>query len=422
MKNLKYIGAAFLLVFMAGCFEFQNTTQTKQRVVTDYNPYSELIHPDLMIYHESESVSRLYTRVNVKELLYNRANKERRYEGKMRIRYRIYKAPAKNKPALEDGAILTLDSMHRNTYLTSYLKIKGNLSGRFFMQVKVEDLLKGAAVTRELIFDKSSEFAASNYLLVYADNQRPLFLNIVDSKDEVFLRYRGETPNRLFINYFADPLPIAPPPFSNSTAGLLSEKDSRLKKLDGLKKTPFSLTKNGVYFIRVDTVASQGLPVYNFGAHYPRVKTAAQMLGPLRYLLSTREYEKLKGRSNLKLAIDNFWLGLTSNMEDARQLIKIFYNRVTFANIYFTSLTQGWKTDRGMIYTVFGPPHAVKKGLDFEEWVYGDREGLNNISFYFRKIDTPFSPNHFVLNRKIAYESHWSNAVDTWRQGKVFSY
>lgn len=422
MKN-KAIGlAVFMLILTAGCIEMQRNVSTRERVITGYNPYDEMLHPDLLIYHESEEQSRLYNRIKVNEFMFNRANRKDRYEAKMRIHYRIYDSPSEKKPRLENNATITLDSMHRNTYLTSYLKVKEPLNGKYFMEVKVEDMLQGASVTKELIFDKSSEFNASNYLLVYADNQRPLFLNVVDKNEKIYLRYRGKTPDKIFISYFSETVPIAPPPFSKSNAGLLSLENQDTKKIKNLQKDPFSLEKEGVYFIRVDTAANKGVPVYNFGEHYPRIETPSQMLGPLRYLLSTQEYRKLKSRKNLKLAIDNFWLGLTSSMKDARQLIKIYYTRVTFANLYFTSLTQGWKTDRGMIYTVFGPPHMVKKGFEYEKWVYGDRQGLDNVSFHFRKIDTPLSPNHYVLERKIAFEKFWSKAVETWRKGKVYSY
>ena len=75
-----------------------------------------------------------------------------------------------------------------------------------------------------------------------------------------------------------------------------------------------------------------------------------------------------------------------------------------------------------MIYTVFGPPHAVRKGMDYEEWVYGDQKSLENIRFRFNRVENPFSIDHYVLQRKLAYESVWSEAVDTWRNGEVFAY
>ena len=36
-----------------------------------------------------------------------------------------------------------------------------------------------------------------------------------------------------------------------------------------------------------------------------------------------------------------------------------YYRRVRFANEEFTQYKDGWKTDRGMIYILFGPPNQV---------------------------------------------------------------
>ncbi|MCH7783138.1 GWxTD domain-containing protein [candidate division KSB1 bacterium] len=53
-----------------------------------------------------------------------------------------------------------------------------------------------------------------------------------------------------------------------------------------------------------------------------------------------------------------------------------YYRRVRFANEEFTQYKDGWKTDRGMIYILFGPPNQVFYS-DFssfekatQQWVY----------------------------------------------------
>ena len=82
------------------------------------------------------------------------------------------------------------------------------------------------------------------------------------------------------------------------------------------------------------------------------------------------EYRQILSSQKIKLEIDNFWLKTSGSTERARELIKIYYNRVKYANEYFTSDREGWKTDRGMIYVLFGPPAKLYKSDNEEKWVY----------------------------------------------------
>ena len=55
--------------------------------------------------------------------------------------------------------------------------------------------------------------------------------------------------------------------------------------------------------------------------------------------------------------------------QKAKSLIAIYYNRIQNANLHFTTFKEGWKTDRGMIYVVFG---LIYNGVCYE------CEGLTN--------------------------------------------
>ena len=58
------------------------------------------------------------------------------------------------------------------------------------------------------------------------------------------------------------------------------------------------------------------------------------------------------------------------NIDKARELIRIYYTRILYSNYYFTSYKEGWRTERGMIYTIYGPPDKVYKTSDGESWGY----------------------------------------------------
>ena len=179
--------------------------------------------------------------------------------------------------------------------------------------------------------------------------------------------------------------------------------------------------KEGTYYFRVDSSSNEGLAIFYFNKFYPETKTAISLLKPLRYLQSSKEYSRMEKYDNIKLAVDSFWLATSGNIYRSKELIRVYYSRVYYANKYFTSYTEGWLTDRGMIYTVFGPPKTIYKSDTSERWIYGFSNNLNSMDFYFVRREHPFCNNNFVLNRQEVYKSSWYQAVDTWRNGRVYS-
>ena len=143
------------------------------------------------------------------------------------------------------------------------------------------------------------------------------------------------------------------------------------------------------------------------------------MVAALRYMTTAGEYEKIQQAADKKEAIDQFWIDVSGSKERARFLIKIFYTRMQNANRFFTSYLQGWKTDKGMIYLIFGSPKTVYKTSESEFWDYGYFKGYGNLNFTFKKIENPFTGNDYILVRSAAYEPVWYIAVDHWRQGRI---
>jgi len=87
------------------------------------------------------------------------------------------------------------------------------------------------------------------------------------------------------------------------------------------------------------------------------------MIEPLIYLTSQDELAELKSAAKPKAALDDFWIKCGGNVDKARELIRIFYTRVLYSNYYFTSYKDGWRSERGMIYIIYGPPDKVYKQL-----------------------------------------------------------
>nr|MQY80099.1 GWxTD domain-containing protein [Bacteroidota bacterium] len=80
----------------------------------------------------------------------------------------------------------------------------------------------------------------------------------------------------------------------------------------------------------------------------------------------------------------------------------------------------GWKTDRGMIYIVYGPPDILFKNDKEEVWSYGKKKKSDKISFTFRKVNSSFTENEYRLVRGEEVYTRWEDAVSSWKSGKVF--
>jgi len=155
------------------------------------------------------------------------------------------------------------------------------------------------------------------------------------------------------------------------------------------------------------------------------------MIEPLAYLANETEMEEMKASPRPKVALDEFWIKCGGNVEKSRELIRIYYTRVLYANYYFTSYKEGWRTDRGMIYILYGPPDKLYKSSEGEIWGYlepaveskwGTRYTVKEkyLYFNFRKRDNKFYDNEYSLSRSETVVSYWDQAVLAWRRGIVF--
>ena len=175
----------------------------------------------------------------------------------------------------------------------------------------------------------------------------------------------------------------------------------------------------GFYEILADSSQKNGITFFNFGNNFPYIKTPTQMLNPISYLTSQTEFKNYKAMPNKKIAVDEFWLKTSKNANSAKGLIRVFYNRVKFANIYFTSYKEGWKTDRGMVYIIYGAPSVIYKSNKIEKWVYSSQNSL--MQFTFVNKFNIFTKNNFEVEHNEAYSIMWYKVIDTWRSGRIFS-
>lgn len=221
-------------------------------------------------------------------------------------------------------------------------------------------------------------------------------------------------PESRIISYYNDNFPAALPPFAESQGRVSQaiEPDSSLNVQAGEELT---FQQTGLYLAQKDTSTTAGF-TFRVEDDYPRLGRIPSLAGPLIYICTRDEISRLTLAKNNKKAFDRIILSITEDTDRARTLIKNYFRRVELANTYFTSYKEGWKTDRGMIYIIFGMPEEVFKFSDREVWNY--KNDNFKITFTFSKSSSIFDPENYVLIREKRFRETWLETVDLWRNAR----
>lgn len=159
--------------------------------------------------------------------------------------------------------------------------------------------------------------------------------------------------------------------------------------------------------------------------NYPSLKTPQELAAPLYYIMDDKEYEKLisiEDPQELKKAIDRFWLKNIKNSKIAQNVISLYYERVEEANKQFANFKEGWKTDMGMVYILFGPPWYINESLSQISWAYSYNFDDFETNFYFQapRIKTKDFPFYnYLLLRTTRYHQLLYRQTELWRNGLI---
>jgi GWxTD domain-containing protein len=207
---------------------------------------------------------------------------------------------------------------------------------------------------------------------------------------------------------------LAPPPFSISSS---SVPNLQMLYTDTLSHDGIMVVtcpgRGAMDFRDFRNNRKVTLPVFRIG--FPEVVSRDEMMSVLKYVTTSAEYKEMRQSEDSRKALEYFWLDCAGSRERAKVLIDNFYSRVEEANIHFTGLVEGWKTDRGLIHIIYGPPEQILRLSNSEVWLYGAERSENTLKMVFDK-----SNNH-SLDRSLDYRQSWYLTVDSWRSGRTIS-
>lgn len=232
------------------------------------------------------------------------------------------------------------------------------------------------------------------------------------SKNKEYIA-RSANGKPLLVSYYNTVFPPALPPFAEKEGH--NERfffhDSLFRVESGQKFLP---KKEGLYLFQEDTSASRGFSYRVVKENFPKFSKIDELVPPLVLVTTPEEFAELNNAKGEKAKFDKVILSITGDKDRARIFMKNFFHNIELANIFFSSYKEGWKTDRGIIFQIFGLPDEVSKNGGNEIWNYK----AMNTRFTFVKSGSVYDPENYVLLRDKRLTDIWFGSVDLWRKGR----
>jgi len=305
----------------------------------------------------------------------------------------------------------------RNKFTVFDFPIKLKPSARQLLNLHFDDLNSERGTTTPIEINNLTKATFQHFLPVDQDGNI-IFQPWIQGKTPFHLRSTNVAEGKLFVSYYRRSFSPALPPFSTNETNddiFPPDRNFSVKISDG-KSEVLTPEGKGIYLFRDDSTANEGFTMFRFDDDYPGISRSEEMVFPLRYLCTSSEFDKLTQSRNPENAIYDFWFEAGGTDERATELRNEYFRRVVEANRNFTSYKEGWKTDRGMIYMIFGQPSIVYRRTGIETWIYAQQGDRIAMSFDFIQVENPFTNADYKLRSLPEYKNPWFLAVDYWRR------
>lgn len=410
---------SFLLIAIAatGCVTY--VKMSSENLAPSYQEDFQPLTKTINIVHRNDSISDLVFSLDASGFLFERDKITEPFKASATIRVVLFNSyyDARWTDSTGMSVVFEKDSAKPESLLYK-LPLKINTGRKCIAYVSLRDDNKEVKQTVMLGVDKSDRLSGQWFTPLENISEIPSAFTCV-AGSEVLFSYSGSDPEKLKCYYYGDSIPTPSPPyaFENIVETSLKPDSEFTVNYNSENKTfYFSTSETGIYFFTADPLREKGFTLICTDSGFPDINSHEAMFKPIRYISTQKEFNKIAEAANQVAAIEDFWLKIGGAEDHTRNLIRKYYSRVMNANRLFTSYTEGWQTDRGMIYIVFGPPNIVYRSDDAESWIYGEEKNFFSITFTFNKVKNIFCDNDYILQRAPVYKDNWFRAVDIWRQ------
>ena len=419
----------FITVFTS-CKTTQQAVDSKDLSYI-YNPTKNPINPRYNVINLSDESSVLSVKFFANDLFFSEANPQGVPTAMILVTVKLFNIS--QGKLLADTAVYNLSIVKeagRPEYIyTIPLKVKKGIE--YMAEIKILDRLRLKVVQSFVPFNTLSYNNKYNFRAQGHFDKNELFNPVIRINEYVNLLYSRGPVDSLFISFFKPFREVPDPPSMLLPEKTLDYEPEKVVAIPYSDTLPMMFPKEGIYLCTTARDIREGFSFYNMGSSFPALTSPEIMIEPLSYLASQAEIADLISSTKPKVALDDFWIQCGGNVDKARELIRIYYTRVLYSNFYFTSYKEGWRSERGMIYIIYGPPDKVYKTSEGESWGYkkpriksswGGRYSVREeyLFFNFKKRESPFSDNDFYLSRSETLVTFWDKAISSWRKGIVF--
>jgi GWxTD domain-containing protein len=416
-KIINYFSVLFFIGLYACTPQKVNQSSTERL----YKKANNELNSQYTIFHINDSVSQLFYEISNEVLQYKKTDTSNYFYARIRIQLNVSVEDDLN--SVTDTASVIIIDKQTNTiirHLRGSLLFKLKSGFNYYVDVNAYDENKKVDYTDNLFSDKTSTNSRQNFLITNARNE-VLFSTYYKPDEVIYIQSLRNREKLYEVDYFKSKFKLALPPFSVDLMPKFNYKpDSVFSVYETNGKIELALPQKGFFHLKTNNETKEGVTFFVYESSFPKIKNTEQMILATRYIMAKKEFDNCLQAPDQKEAIDKFWIDLGGSAERAKELIRKYYNRVQEGNKLFTSFQEGWKTDRGMIYIVFGAPNKVSKRKNGEVWTYGDVSNPTSISFSFIKVINPFADNDYYLERSEVYKERWYQSVDMWRQGRIY--
>ncbi|MCX6255531.1 MAG: GWxTD domain-containing protein [Bacteroidia bacterium] len=437
MKNSIIIRTICFLLTIALFIAVFSSCKTTQQAVDPkdlsylYNPTKNPINPRYNVINQSDEQSVLSVEFFATDLYFSEANPQGIPTATVLITVKLFNIS--EGKILADTAVYNL-SIVKETGRRDYvynIPLKVEKGNEYMAEIKILDRIRLQVMQSFVPFNTLSYYNKYNFKVQGHFEKNELFSQVVRVNEYINLVYSREPVDSIFISFYKPFREVPDPPSMVLPEKTLDYEPDKIVAIPYADSMPMMFPREGIYLCSVGRNIKEGFTFLNMGASYPAMTTPEVMIEPLAYLASQDEVAALRSFIKPKLALDDFWIKYGGNVEKARELIRIYYTRVLYSNYYFTSYKEGWMSERGMIYIIYGPPDKVYKTSEGESWGYrkpviksswGGRYTLKDdyLFFNFKKKENNFSDNDYYLSRSETLVTYWEQAISSWRKGIVF--
>ena len=414
-RFLKFFSLLLIISLMVSC------TQTNK--LNKYNTAKQYVDefPGRMmqqqVFHVNDSLSELSIRV-IPSLIPNLKSSQLEIYSYMNLTYAVYTSMNK-KDVIETDSYKMSELLAFDQIQNGVAQIKIPLplrqNSNYVILVSLQDPVNKSNYLKFLRIFKTED-AAENYRVLDENNEISWF-PWVESGKQLRFQYRYTDAKKLHLSYVKPQFSPAKPPYSNMEQVEFSKPEIfegfDLGLENGLSSL-IQLPKIGVYKIHAKTDDLAGKTIVQFYDGFPSVSSDAQKMFSLRYLNARKEFSMML-KDDPAHTIQEFWYFEDREKERSQEMMKTYYARMLRANRLFTTYKEGWKTDRGMIFMIYGPPDHVYQEQASEIWEYGPDADYNDLRFEFHIVNTPLIDKEFVLERSSDYKNSWYQLLDHWR-------